>query len=295
MAGARHCLLFKQAVPSSQRLGENFQVTWTGTKVMGILNVTPDSFSGDGRAAMGEVDVEGVLEQAHAMLEAGAFILDVGGESTRPSATPVTVNEELRRVIPVVKALNSATDALISIDTYKPEVAAAALAAGAHIVNDVTGLRDPEMLRVCAAVGAPAIIMHMQGTPQTMQDAPSYQDVVAQVQAYLSERTAAALAAGVPSVILDPGFGFGKTLEHNLELVRNLSDLADLGHPVLLGASRKGTVGQLSGVKEARERDAGSLALHLYGAAQDAALVRVHNVPQHVQGLQVWHALAGDV
>ena len=284
-------LLFRHSVPGSRPLEQNFQVSWTGTKVMGILNVTPDSFSGDGRVAGAEVDVEGVLEHAHTMLSAGAFILDVGGESTRPNATPVSANEELRRVIPIVKALSDSADALISIDTYKPEVAAAALAAGAHIVNDVSGLRDPDMLRVCAAAGAPAIIMHMQGTPQTMQVAPSYADVVADVSGYLNERAEAALAAGVPSVILDPGFGFGKTLAHNLELVRKWSDLTKLGHPTLLGASRKGTLGQLTGVSEAKERDAASLALHLYGAAQGAALVRVHNVPIHVQGLKVWQAL----
>ena len=271
-------------------MGEGFELSWTGTKVMGILNVTPDSFSGDGQAD----NLEGVLKQAQNMLEAGAFMLDIGGESTRPGATPVSADEELRRVLPVIKALNTETNALISIDTYKAKVAAAALGAGAHIVNDVSGLRDSAMLHVCAEAGAPAVIMHMQGDPQTMQNAPSYVDVVAEVKTYLLEQADAALTAGVPSVILDPGFGFGKTKAHNLALVRGLAELSEIGQPVLLGASRKGTLKELTGVEKASERDAGSLALHLYGAARGAAIVRVHNVPMHVQGLQVWQALQGE-
>lgn len=252
---------------------------------MGILNLTPDSFSGDGLKS-----VDKALTQAEQMRSAGALILDIGGESTRPGAVPVPAREELGRVMPVVEAL-AGSDVVISVDTYKPEVAAAVLDAGAHLVNDVSGLRDPEMLKVCAERGAPAVIMHMQGTPLTMQASPQYEDVVAEVAAYLNRQADEALAAGLPGVLLDPGFGFGKTLAHNLSLVKGLKRLTDGPHPVVLGASRKGTVGKLTDVAEAAQRDPGSLALHLYAAARGASLLRVHNVEMHAQALQVWRAL----
>ena len=221
-------------------------------------------------------------------------MLDLGGESTRPGAEPVSAAVELDRVLPVLRDLRDA-DVLLSVDTYKPEVAAAALKAGAHLINDVSGLRDPEMVRVCAAAGAPAVVMHMQGTPGTMQQNPHYDDVRLEVQTYLKTTAAQALAAGVPSVMLDPGIGFGKTTEHNLALLRGLPELVALGYPVLLGASRKGLIRVLAGESAANlpaaERDPGSVALHLWGAAAGVAMVRVHNVRAHAQALKVWEAL----
>ncbi|GGJ31164.1 dihydropteroate synthase [Deinococcus roseus] len=260
------------------------RVTWTGTAVMGILNATPDSFSDAGR----HFQLEAAVEQARRMVMAGVKVLDVGGESTRPGAEPVDVQEELRRVLPLIEALQD-FPVLISIDTMKPEVAKAALQAGAHIVNDVTGLQNPRMIRVCAERGVPAIIMHMQGKPRTMQHHPSYQNVVQEVRDFLFQQAEKALQQGVLSVMLDPGIGFGKTLQHNLTLIRSLSGLAP--HPVLLGASRKKLIDVLAGVPDAKDRDPGSIALHLYGAEQGAAMVRVHDAESHLQALKVWNAL----
>lgn len=256
---------------------------------MGILNVTPDSFSDGGLYGTRDAAVA----HAHRLVAAGAAVLDVGAESTRPGAEPVPAEVELDRLLPVLAALKG-TPVRVSVDTYKPEVAAAALAAGAHLVNDVSGLRDPEMVRVCAAAGAPAVVMHMQGTPQTMQRAPHYEDVVGEVEAFLRERAEKALEAGVPSVMLDPGIGFGKTPAHNLALLRGLGALVRLGHPVLLGASRKGVVRFLTGAETLQERDAGSLALHLWGAQQGARMVRSHDVGAHVHALRAWAALSAE-
>lgn len=254
---------------------------------MGILNVTPDSFSDGGRYS-GPV---AALTQAATLVGEGASVLDVGGESTRPGAEPLDAETELDRILPVLRGLRG--DVLVSVDTYKPEVAAAALQAGAHLVNDVSGLRDPEMVRVCAEAGAPVVVMHMQGTPGTMQREPHYDDVQRVVVAELQAAAARALAAGVPSVMLDPGIGFGKTSVHNLTLLRGLSELVALGYPVLLGASRKGLIRELAGESRADERDPGSVALHLWGAQQGVAMVRAHNVAAHVQALRVWTALGG--
>ncbi len=249
---------------------------------MGILNVTPDSFSDGGQ----HLALQAALEAAQAMRGAGVLIVDVGGESTRPGAAPVPAAEEIDRVRPVLRALRDA-GVLLSVDTMKPEVAQAALEAGAHLVNDVGGLRDPDMRAVCAEVGAPACIMHMQGEPRTMQHSPQYGEVVAEVHAFLAGQAAAAQAAGVPDVLLDPGLGFGKTLAHNLALLRALPELVALGHPVLVGASRKRLIDWLAGVPEAAERDPGSLALHLHAARAGAAVVRAHAAAAHVQALRV--------
>jgi dihydropteroate synthase len=205
----------------------------------------------------------------------------------------VPEEEELRRVLPVVEALASEGDVVISVDTRTPAVARAALAAGAHLVNDVTGLRHPEMMAVCAEAGAPAVVMHMRGDPRTMQRDPRYDDVTAEVTDWLREAARRALAGGVPSVMLDPGIGFGKTVEHNLTLLRDLAGLVDLGRPVLVGASRKRLVHSLANVPNAEDRDPGSLALHLHAADLGAAMVRVHDVPMHVQALRVWESLRG--
>ncbi|WP_368482870.1 dihydropteroate synthase [Deinococcus marmoris] len=261
-------------------------MSWTGTAVMGILNVTPDSFSDGGR----HFELAEALASARRMRDAGVLVLDIGGESTRPGAEPVPAETELDRILPVIRAL-AGEGVLLSVDTLKPEVAQAALRAGAHLVNDVGGLRDPEMRRVCAEAGAPAALMHMQGEPRTMQQNPSYDDVVAEVFAFLREQAAVARAAGVPDVLLDPGVGFGKTREHNLTLLRALPQLTAGPDGVLLGASRKRLIDYLADVPRAEDRDPGTLALHLHAASTGAALVRAHAAAAHVQALRVQAAL----
>ncbi len=286
-------LTFGYPVPLGTAQGTGtFAWSWAGTALMGILNLTPDSFSDGGQFNQ----LDAALGHARTLVKDGAQVLDLGGESTRPGAEPVSAEVELDRVLPVLRELRSA-EVILSVDTYKPEVAAAALHAGAHLINDVSGLRDPEMMRVCAAAGAPAVVMHMQGTPRTMQASPHYDDALLEVQTYLKTTAVRALAAGLPSVMLDPGIGFGKTAEHNLALLRGLPDLVALGYPVLLGASRKGLIRALAGESAAdipaAERDPGSVALHLWGAAVGVAMVRVHNVRAHAQALRVWEALRG--
>jgi dihydropteroate synthase len=218
------------------------------------------------------------------------MIVDVGGESTRPGAAPVDADEERRRVLPVVEALAGA-GVVVSVDTRKPEVASAALAAGAALVNDVSGLREPRMVDVCARAGAPAVIMHMLGEPRTMQRDPRYGDVVAEVSAYLLAAAERALAAGVPGVVLDVGLGFGKTLEHNLALLNATGRLAAHGHPVLVGASRKSFLGRLTGVERPADRLGATIAAHLHAVRLGAALLRVHDVEPHRQALSVTAAL----
>lgn len=281
-------LCFGRPVPGALREGGVWMVRWSTCGLMGIVNVTPDSFSDGGRGPAAALDH---ARQLHAE---GALILDIGGESTRPGAEPVSTETELDRVLPVIRGL-CGSGALISVDTMKPEVAAAALDAGAHLVNDVSGLRDPRMVQVCAEHGAPALLMHMQGTPRTMHHNPHYDDVVAEVFGFLRTGAARALAAGVPGVLLDPGIGFGKTLEHNLALLRALPELTAGPWPVLIGASRKRMLGVLSGEPDAPAdtRDAASLALHLHSARRGAALLRVHDVLGHRRGLRVQEALEG--
>ena len=281
-----HTLTFGLQAPGTVRTARGWEWRWTGAAVMGILNVTPDSFSDGGRHAA----LDAALHSARAMRDAGVLILDIGGESTRPGAAPVPAHEELDRVLPLIRAL-AGQGVLLSVDTMKAEVAAAALRAGAHLINDVTGLRDPEMRRVCADAGAPACVMHMQGQPQTMQAAPHYGNVVDEVHAYLREQAREALNAGVPDVLLDPGIGFGKTLDHNLSLLRALPDLTAGPHPVLIGASRKRLIDLIAQVPHAADRDPGTLALHLYAARQGAAVVRAHAAAAHVQALRVQAAL----
>ena len=255
---------------------------------MGVLNVTPDSFSDGGR----HVALEAALASARQMRDQGVLMLDIGGESTRPGAEPVEAAEELDRVLPLVRGLRG-EGVLLSVDTMKPEVAAEVLRAGAHLVNDVRGLCDPEMRRVCAEAGAAACIMHMQGEPRTMQRCPEYGDVVAEVHAFLHAQARLAEAEGVPSVLLDPGLGFGKTLDHNLALLRATPELAAGPWPVLVAASRKRMIDTLAGVPDAAERDPGSLAIHLDAARRGAALVRAHAAGAHVQALRVQAAVLG--
>jgi dihydropteroate synthase len=244
--------------------------------VMGIVNVTPDSFSDGGLHA----DPAAAVAHALRLAADGADILDVGGESTRPGSQPVPEADELARVLPVVAALAKKTDALISVDTSKAAVARACLDAGAHIANDVTGLRDPAMPAVVAESGAGVVVMHMQGTPATMQVNPHYDDAVAEVRAFFQERLHALAAVGISpeTVCLDPGIGFGKTPEHNLTLLANLDAFAPFGRPVCLGVSRKRFVGRLLG-REIADRDVGSLAVACFAAARgQAQVLRVHAV-----------------
>jgi dihydropteroate synthase len=260
----------------------------TRPKVMGVLNVTPDSFSDGGRY----VSHARALEHAQAMIEAGAAIIDVGGESTRPGALAVSVEEELRRVIPVVERLARGGHAIVSVDTSTPEVMVAAVAAGATLINDVRGLQRPGALEAAAAADCAVCVVHMQGEPQTMQQRPEYTDVVADVKRFLQTRVAACEAVGIgrDRIVIDPGFGFGKTVAHNLALVRQLPDFLALRLPVLLGMSRKSTIGVITGRSDAGQM-AGSLALAVAAVLRGAHIIRAHDVAQTVDALKVAHAV----
>ena len=258
-------------------------------QVMGILNVTPDSFSDGGRFA----DSANAVEAGVRMAGEGAAILDVGGESTRPGAQQVWAQDEIERVRPVVERL-SASGAAVSIDTRKSEVMTAALEAGARLVNDVSALTfDPRSAEIAAAAGAPVILMHHLGPPETMQQDPRYDDVLVEIYLWLEERIAAAEAAGIERsrILIDPGFGFGKTVAHNLELMNGLALFHSLGCPLVVGASRKRTIGALSNEAPADERLAGSIAFALKAVEQGVQIVRVHDVPETVQALRIWRGL----
>jgi len=260
--------------------------------VMGILNLTPDSFSDGGALASSEA----AAERAAALVAQGADWLDVGGESTRPGAGPVSEAEELARVIPAVRAIRAKCASPISVDTTKPAVARAAMAAGATLWNDVAGLRAPGALQAAAELGCDVALMHMQGEPATMQDDPRYDDVVAEVTEFLEGRAQAALSAGVARgrIWLDPGIGFGKTLAHNLALLRGLPKLVALGFPVLVGVSRKGMIRALDpSAATADDRLGGSLAIALAAARAGASMIRVHDVRETVQALVVDRAIHG--
>ncbi len=262
---------------------------------MGVLNLTPDSFSDGGRfGGDGGIDTGRVRAEAEAMLAAGADILDLGGESTRPGAATVDVAEELARVIPILESLRD-LDTMISVDTRKPDVARAALAAGCHLINDVCGLRDPDMLEAVAESDAAVCVMHMQGEPGSMQSNPSYVDVVAEVRGFLEQRYAAARAAGIRKdrICLDPGFGFGKTLAHNLALLKALPALRTDGRPILVGLSRKRMIGDLTGAA-VDARMPGSIVAAVIAATRGADIVRVHDVAETVQALSVLEAVGVD-
>ncbi|MEJ7747042.1 MAG: dihydropteroate synthase [Luteimonas sp.] len=259
-------------------------------RLVGIVNVTPDSFS-DGS----EHDtVEGAIAHGLRLAEEGADVLDIGGESTRPGAGEVAVEEELRRVIPVIERLARETSLPISIDTSKPEVMRAGVAAGAGMINDVYALRREGALATAAELGVPVVLMHMQGEPRTMQAAPDYDDVVGEVHRFLAERMFAAEMAGIAkkNMVIDPGFGFGKTREHNLALLAQLERIAELGVPVLAGLSRKKTIGDVTGRKDPHDRVHGSIAAALIAAQRGAKLLRVHDVAATVDALNVWEAIA---
>jgi dihydropteroate synthase len=264
----------------------------TFPRLMGIVNATPDSFSDGGLF----LDPRAALQHALKLVEEGADILDVGGESTRPGATPIPVDEELRRVIPLIERLAASTRIPISIDTMKARVAREALAAGATIVNDVSALLfDEQMTDVCAESGCGVIVMHMQGTPQTMQHSPHYENVVEEVREFLAARLAALSDAGIAPerIVLDPGIGFGKTAAHNLDLLRNIDRLRSLDRPVLIGHSRKRFLGKLLG-KAIDERTAGTIGVSIALAQQHADILRVHDVAAVKDALRAWQALSGE-
>jgi dihydropteroate synthase len=259
--------------------------------VMGILNITPDSFS-DGGVFIG---ADSAVAHAMAMVEQGADIIDVGGESTRPGAKAVSVQEEMDRVIPVIEVVAPQINVPISIDTSKPEVMRAAVDAGAGLINDVNALRTEGALAAAAETGASVCLMHMKGEPRTMQENPHYDDVVAEVHAFLAERIAASVSAGIATnkLVIDPGFGFGKTLEHNLTLLRGLSTLTDLDVPVLAGLSRKSMIGMALNLP-VEQRLHASVALALIAAQNGARIIRVHDVAPTVEAIRMWEAVYLD-
>ena len=259
--------------------------------IMGVINVTPDSFSDGGNF----VSVDAAVEHGLRMAAEGAEILDIGGESTRPGAAPVSADEELRRVIPVIERLSGQTSAALSIDTSKASVARAAVAAGAEIINDVTALRgDDHMAQVAAESGCAVVLMHMQGTPRTMQQDPQYGEVVEEVVAHLRQRIEAARSAGIAAdrMAIDPGIGFGKTVEHNLQLIAGLGEFTALGHPVLLGVSRKSFLATAAQCPKVEDRDLPTAALTAIGYGSGARIFRVHAVRPNVQALRLAEALS---
>ncbi|MEL4244443.1 dihydropteroate synthase [Shewanella xiamenensis] len=255
--------------------------------VMGILNVTPDSFSDGGKFSSFEL----ACQHADEMVAQGALIIDIGGESTRPGAADVSVEDELARVIPLVEYVAKHHDVWISVDTSKPDVMRQAVNAGAHLINDVRALLEPGALKTAAQLNVPICLMHMQGAPRTMQSAPEYQDVIADVFKFLNERIQACLEAGIPRerLLIDPGFGFGKTLEHNYELLAKLECFAQFELPILIGLSRKSMIGNLL-ARPTSERLAGSLAGAMIAAQKGAHIIRVHDVPETVDMLKVLQA-----
>ena len=272
-----------------------FDLTRRGV-VMGILNVTPDSFSDGGRF----VDTGAALAHAESMIAHGAEIIDVGGESTRPGAEPVSEQEELRRVIPIIKALvkrdGHGERFVVSVDTMKPSVARAAVHAGASIINDVGGFRDAAMIEAAKESGAGVVIMHMQGEPKTMQDAPSYADVCVAVREFFCQRVEALVASGVPasSIALDPGIGFGKTPEHNLALLRRMDELAFAPHPIAVGVSRKSFIGKVPGISATDDRMWPTVALTCHAREHGARIFRVHDVKPNVEALRMTEAILAE-
>jgi dihydropteroate synthase len=262
---------------------------------MGIINTTPDSFSDGGTLFRGAaLDLERAMERAREMVAAGARILDIGGESTRPGAAPVSPGEELDRVLPLVEAVAAELDVVISVDTSTPELMTQAAEAGAGFLNDVRALTRENAREAAAATGLPVCLMHMQGEPGHMQDAPVYEDVVAEVSAFLQARIAACEAHGIGRnrLVLDPGYGFGKTLSHNLQLVRDLPRIHALGLPILVGFSRKSMIGKLL-EREVLDRMPGGLALALQAVGRGARIIRTHDVQATVDALAMWEAVEG--
>ena len=267
----------------------SFDLTTRGL-IMGVLNVTPDSFSDGGRF----FDPSAAIARGLVMVQEGADILDIGGESTRPGATPVEAEEELRRILPVIRSLRKQSRIPISIDTMKARVAAAAVEAGADIINDISGLQhDPDMARVAAESEAGLVLMHLRGTPRTMQQEPEYTDVVAEVCGHLRSAGSAAISAGVAvdRLVFDPGIGFGKTMNHNLALLRALPSFQIYGRPVLLGVSRKSFIGRLLGNTDPLSREAPTIALTAWARQHGVRILRVHAVKENAQALRMMEAI----
>jgi len=262
-------------------------------QVMGVLNVTPDSFSDGGVLHQhGKPSVDKALARVEQMLDEGAAIIDVGGESTRPGAEPVSLTEELDRVVPVVEAITQRFETIVSVDTSSPDVMLAAAAAGAGMLNDVRALERPGAIAAAAKTGLPVCLMHMQGQPKTMQQSPNYHSVVNEVSGYLQSRADACIAAGIDRsrLLIDPGFGFGKSVEHNLGLLNHLSVLVELDYPVLVGLSRKSLIGKVLG-RDVDQRLAGSLALAVLAAERGASIIRVHDVAETVDAVSLYSAV----
>jgi dihydropteroate synthase len=266
-----------------------WQVTQSSVQVMGILNVTPDSFFDGGRFHL----CDRALSHVEQMLSEGVDIIDMGGESTRPGAASVPLQEELERVIPVIEAIRERFDVALSVDTSKPEVMLAAVSAGADLINDVCALQQPGALAACAKLAAPVCLMHMQGQPRTMQQSPHYHDVVQDIVQFFQQRIAVCEAVGIvrQRLILDPGFGFGKTLSHNVDLLRRLTAFSDLGLPILVGLSRKSMIGTLLDNRPVEGRLYGSVAGAVIAAMQGANIVRVHDVGATVDALKIVNAV----
>jgi len=258
-------------------------------RVMGVLNVTPDSFFDGGRLYSDGVDIAAAVDHAESMVHAGASIIDVGGESTRPGATPVTLQEELDRVLPVVEAIKSKLDIVISIDTSTPEVMVEGAAQGAGLINDVRALQRPGALKAAASTGLPVCLMHMQGEPDSMQKRPQYDSVVAEVASFLGEHIRRCQAGGISTnnILVDPGFGFGKTDDHNIDLLKHLGALKVLDCPILVGLSRKSMIGRLLG-RDPEDRLAASLALGQVALSNGASILRVHDVQETVDMLSIF-------
>jgi dihydropteroate synthase len=269
-------------------LGEKLTLDLKRTSIMGILNITPDSFADGGRF----IDIETAINHAKEMQDQGADIIDIGGESTRPGSEPLSEDEELARVLPVIKKLVGTLKIPISVDTYKPRVADECLQAGAHIINDITGLTNSAMIDVISEYNVPVVIMHMRGTPKHMQENPTYSNVVNEVKDFLKDRVNVAHKAGIHDVIVDPGIGFGKTLDHNLQLLKNLKEFTTLGCPLLVGPSRKSFIGKLTGLS-VEQRLEGTLAAVSVSVMNGANIVRVHDVAACKQAVQVADAIRG--
>lgn len=261
----------------------------TSPQVMGVLNVTPDSFSDGGKY----LDVYSALDRIYFMIKEGAMIIDIGGESTRPNADPVSEEEELSRVIPILeKAVSSFEKVFFSIDTTKYEVAKQALQLGAHIINDVSGLqKESRLADLCAQYEATYILMHSQGDPKTMQKNPSYKDVVKEISLFFKEKIQILESKGVNKIVLDPGIGFGKTLEHNLKLVAQLDSFQKIGFPVLVGASRKSMIGQILDGRPSSERLTGTIAVHYHALMNGAKILRVHDVKEASDSIRIFNAI----
>ena len=283
------------AAPSNALICGRHRLSLDRPLVMGVLNVTPDSFADGGTY----LDLRDAADRVRQMLGEGTDIVDIGGESTRPGAAPTPEADELERVIPLLERIRVSCDARgvpISVDTRKPAVMRAAIAAGASMINDINALRAAGAIEVVADSGVAVCLMHMRGEPTTMQQSATYDDVVADVAAFLADRAAACVAAGIgrDRIVLDPGFGFGKTVDHNLALLRRLSEIAALGYPLLAGLSRKSTIGVLTG-RDVDDRMAGSVAAALAAVARGAAIVRVHDVRETADALKVWRAVQPGV